>query len=40
MEFGLPSKGPEDSVDTRSDEGPFPDLGHSQGGGENSEDDV
>ena len=40
MEFGLPSKGPEDSVGTRSDEVPPPDLAHSQDKERSSEDHV
>ena len=40
MEFGLPSKGPEDSVDTRSDEVSLSDLGHGQGREKNNEDGV
>ena len=39
MEFGLPSKGPEDSVDTGSDEVSLSDLGHGQGR-EKNEDGV
>jgi len=38
--FVLPSKGPEDSVGTGSDEVPLSDLYHSQGEERNNEDNV
>ena len=40
MEFGLPSKGPEDSVGTRSEEVPLSDLGHSQDNERSNKDNV